>query len=288
MRSTPAWVRTPADLSRYGGPLLLDTHIWVWRLKGETDRVTGDLMPLLDRSSSEGGVWVLDISYWEVAMKSAKGQLSFSVDPAVWLKRAREAPDIRPLRLDPDILLGQHSAGRHSAQRSSGPHADRGGAAEQPAARDGRPPNHRLRESQSRHTRRGCAEAGPHGSPRDRLDRTGPLSAPSGNERRVRAVYGRPSFYGWARPNLEAANPAEERAELEDAERCQLAGRLGLKRVEAVPLEPVHQRIECGGHVALAIDHAAAREGDRLGDGSGLRRLDELFDGAQVYIVSAE
>ncbi|MGH7576849.1 MAG: type II toxin-antitoxin system VapC family toxin [Longimicrobiales bacterium] len=105
MRSTPAWVRTPADLSRYGGPLLLDTHIWVWRLKGETDRVTGDLMPLLDRSSSEGGVWVLDISYWEVAMKSAKGQLSFSVDPSVWLKRAREAPDIRPLRLDPDILL---------------------------------------------------------------------------------------------------------------------------------------------------------------------------------------
>lgn len=100
-----ASVATPAELLHYNGPLLLDTHIWVWHLEGETSRVAAGVVPLMERSSAAGGLWVLDISYWEVAMKSSKGQLAFSIDTSVWLKRAREAPDIRSLRLDPDILL---------------------------------------------------------------------------------------------------------------------------------------------------------------------------------------
>lgn len=105
MSVAPTGVSRSAELVQYDGPLLLDTHIWIWRLEGETGRVAADVLPLLERSSAAGGLWVLDISYWEVAMKSSKGQLTFSIDTSVWLKRAREAPDIRPLRLDPDILL---------------------------------------------------------------------------------------------------------------------------------------------------------------------------------------
>lgn len=110
--SVPASAVTPAELTDYNGPLLLDTHIWVWHLEGETSRIASGVVPLMERSSAAGGLWVLDISYWEVAMKSSKGQLSFSIDTSVWLKRARGAPDIRSLWLDPDILLvSTHLAG---------------------------------------------------------------------------------------------------------------------------------------------------------------------------------
>ena len=36
-----------------------------------------------------------DISWWEVAVKAAKGKLTFTVDVAVWLQRAEQAPGIR-------------------------------------------------------------------------------------------------------------------------------------------------------------------------------------------------
>lgn len=46
-----------------------------------------------------------DISYWEVAVKAAKGKLTLSIDAAVWLSRASSAPGIRFLPLDRDILF---------------------------------------------------------------------------------------------------------------------------------------------------------------------------------------
>jgi PIN domain nuclease of toxin-antitoxin system len=40
-----------------------------------------------------------------VAVKSAKGTLTFSVDAGVWLRRAEKAPGIRFLPLDRDVLF---------------------------------------------------------------------------------------------------------------------------------------------------------------------------------------
>lgn len=61
--------------------------------------------PLLERSGSGSQLLVSDISYWEIAVKSAKGKLSLSVDVGVWLARASAAPGIRFLPLDRDVLL---------------------------------------------------------------------------------------------------------------------------------------------------------------------------------------
>jgi PIN domain nuclease of toxin-antitoxin system len=101
---TPALWR-PADLSTYAGPLLLDTHIWVWHLEGETSQTSPELLPLLQRSGRANELRVLDISYWEVAVKTAKGKLEFSIEPTLWLRRAERAPGIRFLALDREILL---------------------------------------------------------------------------------------------------------------------------------------------------------------------------------------
>lgn len=105
MRAAPASVWRPQDLPAYEGSFLLDTHIWVWHLEGDTSQMTPAVVPLLDRSGAAGELRVSDISYWEVALESAQGKLVFSVDAMVWLRRAEKAPGIRFLPLDRDILL---------------------------------------------------------------------------------------------------------------------------------------------------------------------------------------
>jgi PIN domain nuclease of toxin-antitoxin system len=61
--------------------------------------------PLLERSGRKSQLLVSDISYWEIAVKAAKGKLTLSVDAGVWLNRASSAPGIRFLPLDREILL---------------------------------------------------------------------------------------------------------------------------------------------------------------------------------------
>jgi PIN domain nuclease of toxin-antitoxin system len=101
----PRSVWRAADLSGYSGPLLLDTHIWIWHLEGDDTHMAPATVPLLNRSGVGAGLRVCDISAWEVAMKAAKGKLHFAIDPMIWLQRAERAPGIRPLALDREILL---------------------------------------------------------------------------------------------------------------------------------------------------------------------------------------
>jgi PIN domain nuclease of toxin-antitoxin system len=109
--STPR-VWRPADLEDYDGPLLLDTHIWLWHLEGDREHTTGELTALLDRSGAKSNLRVSDISYWEIAFKAAKGRIRFSVDVAVWLQRAEQAPGIRFHPLDrPTLLLSTRLPG---------------------------------------------------------------------------------------------------------------------------------------------------------------------------------
>ena len=94
-----------ADLMGYDGPLLLDTHVWVWHLSGDTTRIDADVRTLLDRAGAASRLHVSDISYWEVAVKAAKQRITLSMDAAVWLQRAEHAPGIHFLPLDRQILL---------------------------------------------------------------------------------------------------------------------------------------------------------------------------------------
>lgn len=98
-------VWTPSDLPAYEGPLLLDTHVWLWHVEGDATHVAPETTALLDRSGAHSRLLVCDISYWEVAVKAAKGKLVFAVDVAVWLQRAEQAPGIRFRPLTRPVLL---------------------------------------------------------------------------------------------------------------------------------------------------------------------------------------
>ena len=98
-------VWTPGDLSSYDGPLLLDTQIWLWHIEGNSAHTAEELGPLLDRSGANSNLIVSDISYWEIAVKAAKGKLTLSIDVAIWLQRAEQAPGIRFRALERPVLL---------------------------------------------------------------------------------------------------------------------------------------------------------------------------------------
>ncbi|MEO7367534.1 MAG: type II toxin-antitoxin system VapC family toxin [Gemmatimonadaceae bacterium] len=92
-------------LRDYDGPLLLDTHIWIWYLDGASQQLGLPVTSLIERSGTASRLLVSDISYWEVGVKAAKEKLTLSVDAGVWLSRASAAPGIRFLPIDRDVLL---------------------------------------------------------------------------------------------------------------------------------------------------------------------------------------
>lgn len=113
-------VWTPAQLVDYDGPLLLDTHIWLWHVAGDASQLASGTTAMLDRSGAHRRLFVCDISYWEIARKSAKGQLTFTVDVAVWLQRAEQAPGIQFRPLARGVLL-------QSTRLSGAAHSDPAG-----------------------------------------------------------------------------------------------------------------------------------------------------------------
>ncbi|MDQ3697259.1 MAG: type II toxin-antitoxin system VapC family toxin [Gemmatimonadota bacterium] len=83
----------------------MDTHIWVWMLEGDARRMAPAVVPLLERAAASAYLLVCDISFWEVAVKAAKGKLVLSLDPTIWLRQAEHAPGVAYLPLDRTILL---------------------------------------------------------------------------------------------------------------------------------------------------------------------------------------
>ncbi|HEX5437089.1 MAG TPA: PIN domain-containing protein [Gemmatimonadaceae bacterium] len=82
----PTEVWAPAAAPFFAGPALIDTHIWLWYLRGERAHMSAAALRLLKRMAGSDGLLVSDISVWEVANKVSKGKLT--VFPSVPLVTA--------------------------------------------------------------------------------------------------------------------------------------------------------------------------------------------------------
>lgn len=65
--------------------ILLDTHIWLWRLL-EPERLGRDLAELLAEPGHE--LYLSPISVWETLVLARKGRLALEPDPAAWVHAA--------------------------------------------------------------------------------------------------------------------------------------------------------------------------------------------------------
>ena len=69
--------------------ILLDTHVIVWMLF-EDRRLGRQTRRLIDAGWSAGDVAVSTMSYWEVGMRTQKGQLNFPLELDVWRREMLE------------------------------------------------------------------------------------------------------------------------------------------------------------------------------------------------------
>jgi PIN domain nuclease of toxin-antitoxin system len=84
--------------------LLLDTHVWVWYLENDRNQLSKKVTEHVEAAEAANDVFVSDISFWEVANKSAKEKL-LSTDAILWLQRAAEAPGLAYMPIERSALI---------------------------------------------------------------------------------------------------------------------------------------------------------------------------------------
>jgi PIN domain nuclease of toxin-antitoxin system len=87
------------------GPLLLDTHLWLWYVEGERTRFSSRIEPVVEAAVERGEVFVSAISVWEVAQLSALRRLDLTQDVRTWVARALAFPGVRLKGLSPAIAI---------------------------------------------------------------------------------------------------------------------------------------------------------------------------------------
>ena len=102
-RTSDVWL--PGSRPEFAGPLLLDTHIWLWYLAGDTERMSADAVELLRRGAASAGLLISDISVWEIANKAAKGKLTLVPNASTWVEQAGRVPGFTFVPLNRDVLL---------------------------------------------------------------------------------------------------------------------------------------------------------------------------------------
>lgn len=83
--------------------ILLDTHVWVWWVHGDT-RLAPERQEYL-REQERFGIGVSAISCWEVAKLVEYGRLALPLPTRSWIDQALAYPGVRLLELTPEIAV---------------------------------------------------------------------------------------------------------------------------------------------------------------------------------------
>jgi PIN domain nuclease of toxin-antitoxin system len=99
------------------GPLVLDTHVWIWLLEGIESELSSATISIVEAAGQRADLAVSAISVWEVAMLEAKKRITLSRTIDEWVQGALTAPGIRLVDLTPEIAL-------ESTRLPGSPHGD--------------------------------------------------------------------------------------------------------------------------------------------------------------------
>jgi PIN domain nuclease of toxin-antitoxin system len=85
--------------------LILDTHIWLWAINGNVDRLSSEGLKAIETASQNSQLGVCAISVWEVGMLESKGRVQLGKVCLDWVRDALSAPGLRLLPLTPEIAI---------------------------------------------------------------------------------------------------------------------------------------------------------------------------------------
>ena len=82
--------------------LLLDTHIWLWYLLGDS-RLSLQLQMAIADLNTE--LWLSPISIWETLILAEKGRISLQPDPVTWVSLALKTLETREAQMNHSIAI---------------------------------------------------------------------------------------------------------------------------------------------------------------------------------------
>lgn len=83
--------------------ILLDTHVLVWWVNGDHQRLSDTARKVLE--SREQTTLVSAISCWEVAMLVQRGRIGLSMDVEHWVSLLQSVPQLSLLPLSPSVAV---------------------------------------------------------------------------------------------------------------------------------------------------------------------------------------
>ncbi|HNA62186.1 MAG TPA: type II toxin-antitoxin system VapC family toxin [Rhabdochlamydiaceae bacterium] len=74
--------------------LLLDTHVWLWIMIGNSD-LTANFRKAFAHSQKNQGVLISPISIWEIGMLVEKNRIQIDMDVQEWVDQALDIPGVK-------------------------------------------------------------------------------------------------------------------------------------------------------------------------------------------------
>jgi PIN domain nuclease of toxin-antitoxin system len=87
------------------GPLLLDTHYWIWFQAGDREKFTPRLLTAIQEAAGEGRLLLSVISVWELGLLEARGRVHLHTSCEQWVAEALAIPGLSLAPLTLEIAL---------------------------------------------------------------------------------------------------------------------------------------------------------------------------------------
>lgn len=87
------------------GPLLLDTHYWIWHQLGDQEQVPDEVRKSIESAASDGRLLLSAISVWELGMLESKGRIRLLSPCGQWVKEALAMPGLTLAPLTWEIAI---------------------------------------------------------------------------------------------------------------------------------------------------------------------------------------
>ncbi len=88
-------------------PLLLDTHVWIWLVRGE-DRIPRTVLEPIFAAAGARSLYLSVLSPWEIGLLDAKRRITLNQRCLDWLHAAIERSGVLTLPLTLEIAVESH------------------------------------------------------------------------------------------------------------------------------------------------------------------------------------
>ena len=102
----------------------MDTHIWVWMATNDSTRISADTIEALDEVAQNGHLLASAASVWEIALKTANGDLMAGTDLHAWIAQQQDTPGVRLLDITPSLAIDVTLLPPWIRRRDHKPHRD--------------------------------------------------------------------------------------------------------------------------------------------------------------------